>query len=478
MKYSAINIGPIVDTLSLARKPRELWSASFLFSFLMKCIYEEVEEKLGSEAIISPAKAEFTPVELNLPTNARAVGLYPDRIYFKGKIDPLALRCALRERIAYEHVAIPFDYFNTMCVTCEAACDAEAIRSLNAQMDALELFNVAPVTDAEKDIVPLLKAKTVEDGSGRAESRLFEIATGTSYFKVKTLYDIARAGRTEEEKSYDRYVCIVQADGDNVGKAVCNPAHPDGKVLKISKAMLEFGKNAARMIDKFGGMPLYAGGDDLLFIAPVIGKDRQDIFQLVQALDVEAFKPVKDEVPEASLSFGISCSFVKYPLYEALGFARDLLFVAAKHWKESKDADGKTIPGPKNVIAWNLRKHSGGSFDFTFSMKDAQVMSRFRTLVSTAEDNEIVSALAHKLRDNEGLLKTVLESKVSDRLDAFFDRTLEFQDNAWFRTVRELIPDLYASVGMDSLPRALFGMLRTAKFLHGEPVREDEFVGD
>ena len=470
MKYSAINIGPIVDTLSLARKPRELWSASFLFSFLMKCIYEEVEAKLGLDAIISPAKAEFTPAELALPTNARAVGLYPDRIYFKGEIDPLALRRAVRDRITREHECIPFDYFNTMCVSCEAACDAEAIRSLNRQMDALELFNMAPVTDAEKEIVPLLKAKTVEDGSGRAESRLFEIATGTSHFKVKTLYDIARAGRTdkEEEKSYDRYVCIVQADGDNVGKAVCNPAHPDGKVLKISKAMLEFGKKAARMIDKFGGMPLYAGGDDLLFIAPVIGKDGRDIFHLVQELDVEAFKPVKEEVPEASLSFGISCSFVKYPLYESLGTARMLLFDVAKHASSSK-----------NVIAWNLRKHSGGSFDFTFSMKDAKVMDMFRTLVSTAEDNEIVSALAHKLRDNECLLKTVLESDASsDRLDAFFDRTLEFQDNAWFRTVRELIPDLYASVGMDSLPRALFGMLRTAKFLHGEPVREDEFVGD
>ena len=103
----------------------------------------------------------------------------------------------------------------------------------------------------------------------------------------------------------------------------------------------------------------------------------------------------------------------------------------------------------------------------------------FRTLVDKAEDDEIVSALAHKLRENGSLLATVLESgDASNRLDAFFDRTLEFKDNAWFRTVRELIPVLYDSVGMDSLPTALFGMLRTAKFLHGEPVREDEFVGD
>lgn len=490
MNYSAINIGPIVDTLSLARKPRELWSASYLFSYLMKCIYEEVEKELGLEAIISPAKVEFTQDELKLPSNARAVGLYPDRIYFKGKIDPLVLRHNVRDKMIFEHTEIPFDYFNTMCVTCEAAGDADAIRSLNRQMDALELFNMAPEVDAGNDVVPLLKAKTKEDGSKRAESRLFEIATGKRLFEVNTLYDIARAGRIENEKSYDRYVCIVQADGDNVGKTVSNPALPDGAVLKISQAMLEFGKEAAKMIDEFGGMPLYAGGDDLLFIAPVIGKDGRDIFQLVKELDNTAFKSVKEEVGrcnrtvdgdpvEASLSFGVSCNFVKYPLYEALEGARHLLFDIAKHWKERKVAGGKTIPGPKNVIAWNLRKHSGGSFDFTFSMKDATISSKFRTLVSEMQDDDIVSALAHKLRENENLLKAVLESDdASNRLDAFFDRTLEFQDNAWFQTVRELIPIIYEAVGMDSLPAALYGLLRTAKFLHGEPVHEDEFVED
>ena len=44
MKYSAINIGPIISTLGMARKPRELWAASFLFSHLMKCIYAEAEK--------------------------------------------------------------------------------------------------------------------------------------------------------------------------------------------------------------------------------------------------------------------------------------------------------------------------------------------------------------------------------------------------------------------------------------------------
>lgn len=30
MKYTAVNIGPIIGTINLARKPCELWSASYL----------------------------------------------------------------------------------------------------------------------------------------------------------------------------------------------------------------------------------------------------------------------------------------------------------------------------------------------------------------------------------------------------------------------------------------------------------------
>ena len=76
MKYSAINIGPIIATLGMARKPRELWAASFLFSHLMKCIYAEAEKV--NAVIISPAKPEI---------DKNKVGIYPDRIYIKGEAD-------------------------------------------------------------------------------------------------------------------------------------------------------------------------------------------------------------------------------------------------------------------------------------------------------------------------------------------------------------------------------------------------------
>lgn len=50
--YTAFNIGPIYTTFIMGRRPRELWAASYMFSYLMKCIYDNVPK--GS--VLSPAE--------------------------------------------------------------------------------------------------------------------------------------------------------------------------------------------------------------------------------------------------------------------------------------------------------------------------------------------------------------------------------------------------------------------------------------
>ena len=55
-------------------------------------------------------------------------------------------------------------------------------------------------------------------------------------------------------------------------------------VLKVSDALLEYGKKACEKIKSYGGLPIYAGGDDLLFIAPVNGKNN-NIFGLIDEID-------------------------------------------------------------------------------------------------------------------------------------------------------------------------------------------------
>jgi len=463
MKYSAINIGPIIHTLGMARRPRELWAASFLFSHFMKCIYAEAEK--SKAVIISPSKPEI---------DKNKVGLYPDRIYFEGEVDSKLVignaACAFYTDLVGDNT-LDLSYFNLMSVTCEADKQSEAISKLNHRLDVLELCNYATDGDAAQTIYNIISEKR--------KSPLFELADGKFIKDIKSIEDIAgiqRACHPEvKEKSHHRYFCVVQADGDKVGTTVSHKDLQDGEVLKISTELVKFGLNATKLIEDFGGLPIYAGGDDLLFISPVIGKDGTHIFQLLDAIENKAFKGVKDVVDalhikddkgdeiQASLSFGVSISYYKYPLYEALESARNLLFAKAKNIKQKK------------AVAWSFRKHSGGTFDAAFSLKDELLKKQFENLIDATTDKDTVSAIAHKLRQEDALVNIVMESEQPDRLNALFDKVLEFdKDKAgYFDAVKAIMPTLYNVVGKDGYVQTLYCLLRTAKFIKGEELHDE-----
>lgn len=468
MIYSAINIGPIVKTLGMARKPRELWAASFLFSHLMKCIYAEAE--VAKATIISPAKPEGYK---------NKVGIYPDRIYIKGEVNANQVNCDAVWQFYSdllgqnpEKAKKPnLSYFNLMSTSCEAEKESVAIALLNQRLDVLELCNFASDGDAAQTIYEIISEKR--------NSPLFDLADGKFIKNIKSLEEIASVQLTSNKdiktKSHHRYFCVVQADGDNVGKTVSHRDLKDGEVLKISTALVQFGLDATKLIEDFGGLPIYAGGDDLLFIAPVIGKDNANIFTLIDSLENNAFKGVKEVVSglklkddegkpiEASLSFGISMTYYKYPLYEALESARNLLFGEAKNIKEKK------------AVAWSLRNHSGGTFEASFSLKNEPLKKQFEELIRATTDSDTVSAVAHKLRQEEALVDVVLASESKDRLEALFDKVLEFdKDKAgYFNAVKNIMPTLYKVKGKEGYIQALYSLLRTAKFIKGEDLHDE-----
>ena len=442
-KFSAINIGPIIATLGMARKPRELWAASFLFSHLMKCIYGEAE-KTGA-TIISPAKPKDTKKVITDAVwkfYSDLYGFNPD----KNKKPDLS-------------------YFNLMSTTCGADKESEAIAQLNQQLDVLELCNYATDGDAAQTIYNIISEKK--------DSPLFNLAEGKYIKDIKSIEDIAgvqRKGSDKiKEKSHHRYFCVVQADGDNVGKTVSHPNLNDGEVLEISKELVQFGLDATKLIDEFGGLPIYAGGDDLLFIAPV------QIFQLLDNIENQAFKGVQDKVGKlglkdkdgnlikASLSFGVSITYYKYPLYEALESARNLLFGKAKGIRDKK------------AVAWSLRKHSGGTFEAAFSLKETELKTQFENLIAATTDKDTVSAIAHKLRQEEALVNIVLESNSADRLDALFEKVLEFDKDkaSYFNAVKAIMPTLFKTIGKKDYIQTLYGLLRTAKFIKGEELHDE-----
>lgn len=518
-KYTAINIGPIIDTFSMAKKPRELWNASYMFSYLMKCIIKN----LSNYKIITPATIDWSKPIFN------EVGLYPDRIFIEGEIDTKeVINNALAD--FQSKTGVGNDYVNIMSVTIEYDEATGVIKELNRLLDCLELYK-RPISDKGLENVSSLLF-------GSNKMKLYEYATSKSQFSIPSLSEIAthnlkkidicnwlkaceklksKSEREEDKfyqeikklfkneyKSYYKYICIVQADGDNMGEIVS--ALNTNKVKSLSESLLHFGSDACKIIKSCGGLPIYAGGDDLLFIVPIVTsidiessnsvlesyqnnkttiidllsrtikaesnetclKTQINIFDLLSAIDM-LYKNVDNNVKNlegsldlhTSMSYGLSISYYKYPLYESLKSAREQLFDKAKK-----------IQG-KNAVAWCLHKNSGSGFIGSFS-KNSNIHILFSKLQKTNVDIATISAVAHKLRENQSLLD-IIRNKDESRLKAFYKNFIEenpLDNNSYKGLTRMLLWELFqhntSKRETKDILETLYGMLRTAKFINGE----------
>lgn len=463
MKYTGINIGPIIPTFSLVKKPRELWTASYMFSYLMKCIID----KLPADKIISPAK---------LSDKAdKTIGLYPDRVFVEGEVEQELLDKAF-ETFAKE---LGFDdkkvkpYFNIMLVTKDfdiSLKDTEGhIMLLNGLLDRMELCNKEVNGEAKELVFNYL----------RDNQNLLVKKVGKEFKErsVETIasYDIFEG---DNDKS-DKYICIVQADGDNMGSVVSSL--PERLIVELSKKLLSFGETSCNTIREYGGLPIYAGGDDLLFLAPVL-TSKGSIFDLIKSLD-EHYKIVQEYVDDklndsvhTSMSYGISMTYHKYPLYEALDKARESLFDIAKNVDK------------KNAVAWNLQKHSGSSFKAQLSKNMTGLYNALINVINATENEQLVSAVSHKIRHNEVLLSLWLdvndENMRKQRVKNFFDKIIDIEGKSdaavkYMDAVQELLLEVYKNASvlsnetdklekMRKLTKIVYDMLRTAKFVKGK----------
>ena len=466
MKYTAINIGPILSTFSMVRKPRELWAASYMFSYLMKFIIEELA-KSGYE-IISPAKLS--------PEADKTIGLYPDRVFVKGEVEQKLLDAAFKafaKELGLDSEKVK-PYFNLMAVSIKPSEQTEDhVMRLNRLLDRMELCNLNFKNEKTE-----IARETIFNYLRGSLKSLKEI-TGKG-FKNRSLETIASYDifDGEADKS-DKYICIVQADGDNMGKVVS--ALPEPLIASLSNKLLNFGEECCKTIKDYGGLPIYAGGDDLLFLAPVLTSDGS-IFDLIEKLD-NHYENVQKYVDgklqgkfHTTMSYGISMTYHKYPLYEALAKARESLFVTAKN-----------VEG-KNAVAWVLQKHSGSSFNVAMSKSMNNLYGALKKVIAATENNQLVSAVSHKIRHNEVLLSLWLDG-VDDnikgqRINNFFDKIIDVEGKdanaiSYMEAVKDLLLAVYQNADnlsseenrlkkMKELTTIVYGMLRTAKFVKGK----------
>lgn len=434
MEYAGITIGPIWDTIKNAKRTDALWAGSYIFSYLIEKILTAIEGAgVKQNQVLIPYHDEKS-------TETQA-GLYPDRIIFHADTinlkDIKRIINAILEKFADDiceyfnecgkkadyKVIREFitNYFKVYAVKANVLNEDNPVLTINTYLDSLELHNtnVGPVKDDENYLhyflehvrgsFLLAKEKRIRSIVEIAAGELIESNGELKKIAAKSHFDTL-AKKTEElllnkeTKRHLGYIAIVMADGDNMGKAIeslsqsdknrtngdDNPYRDFSRVLHTSA--LKF----VREITDFGGEPVYAGGDDLLFFAPLLSKDgKKTIFKLI-----EQFKLMSsgDDPPgvspsSISLSFGVSITYHKFPLYEAIRTASDLL-------KKSKQ-------GLKNTVSIRFLTHSGSAFEVSYYKGgENNPYKKFLHLLKTnIDDAGYLSSVRQKILRNQGLIE-------------------------------------------------------------------------
>ena len=377
--YYGITVGPIVKTLGMTNKPAGLWAASYMFSYITKYLLTELKER-GVEILLPYFGKVY---------DSNEIGSYPDHIIFKGDLEDEVINTIIKQAkqsladlIGFALFGENIDaeeqknireymgkYISVQCVKAEIENDHKVLEEMNRLFDNIELSESYVNVDYNQYLAKLFSGDGNEGSASYIKKLIEQLRIGGMVGpqverKDKSLKDVKSICniRKLSERKLSDYYAIIYADGDNMSSILGDI--DSSKLKRFSKLCLDFTSLAAKKIKQYGGVTIYAGGDDLLFIAPLCSKEadakdnRISIFRLCKQLNeifIESMKKLDDNA-KVSLSFGISIAFVRSPLYEALNTARYMLFDNAK--KINKD---------KNAIAISLSKASGQSLSMVFS---------------------------------------------------------------------------------------------------------------
>ncbi len=535
--YYAITIGPIFKTLGLARKTRELWAASYLFSYLMKKIVLALKAK--NTTILLPYAEDCITIgenEVNLFEGKYGAGIFPDRCIFHTdktltEVDQIVSMVKsefIAQIIKHSEAHVTqfdvdcaeryFENYFQICLVSKKLKDNlqtnEIVGHMYDALDAVELQRqIAPPENQAflsnflskasfkkgKDHSFLMQAseELTENENVRFES-VIEIATKDLHGEINNYKETFSFKEDEEVISklkqgagdafctYHKYIAIVHIDGDNFG--LINKKLNDVQYKEFSKNLTRFSLSANTVISDYGGLPVYIGGDDAVFFAPLRNEtgEIKTIFDLLDKIDaifnhefsglIHDIQNLKFQdsagntiMPQLSLSAGISVTYHKYPLYEAVESSRHQLFGVAK-----KEVRASGIA--KNAIAFNLEKHSGKTFSgIFFKDKTSKSFKIFKEMLSIhIEKDNFLSSIIQFVGRNESILLEIGHDteRVKEFIDNLFNETIH-EENDFIEKLKELVPAVYTeyrkSVNKKTTGnrnRALMSIIRMVKFLN------------
>lgn len=464
MIYFGFTIGPVVRTILQARKTRELWASSFIFSFFMKNLLLELR---GFGDVFAP---DILGIENG--EKQHGAGIWPDRCFLEiqnatgaeklKKALPSLIEKALEKvnvKLGGSQLADLKKYFHYYVCCFDSANDNfNPINGTEKKFKETHLFRLNKMLD-DLELMPKFQARDeynlleklddeisvwYKEGYGdedevlrqwqhgkKPQMRVWslpEIAlqefakTGIYYNEVvlkieesivnyrenkrkkeevknkgreeniaeEAIYKTLKTKLKEDLRSRHRYIAIVHADGDGIGQTIASLKNDTTEIKRFSTELMKFSKKAVEEIHKFGAMPVYAGGDDLLFIAPLQNDEKKTIFGLLKSLRDDFSNREIFEKNGATLSFGLSISYYKYPLAEALETSLHQL----------KDKAKNNCIGDKNkkdALAVRLLTHSGHQFEAVLWQKGSS-FQKWLDLFEPSEKLEeaFIAGLMHK----------------------------------------------------------------------------------
>lgn len=433
IQYLGITIGPIFETIELADSPAKMWFASTVFSDLTRRLCKELKTEFGDNVtIISPYYDDTISLR-------DGVGKFHDRIICRLE-DVLELDLGLKKILekAKKETADVFESCNSNGFSLNSAQKAflekylqiryviveeseqlkqgedNVMIKISEYLDALELMENFPPDNRNHAFIELFKGQENSPNAYVRKSSLLGQVEKPNQLQdqkddsIWTVEEIANnKGQTKSNlnksnlKKY-KYYAVVSADGDRMGEFLKGLGNDIHKLSNFSKTCLEYAQKASKLIGEFGGMTIYAGGDDLLFLAPVENERSESILDLCGKISKEfttLFSGNFQESNTPSVSFGVAIQHIKYPLYEAFKRARQLL-------EEAKS-------GEKNKVMLELQKHSGQKFRFKVSNNKLGVLQDFITDTSSSgvQKETTVHAIIYRLSQIQPILQ-VLDSRL------------------------------------------------------------------
>lgn len=176
------------------------------------------------------------------------------------------------------------------------------------------------------------------------------------------------------------FYALLRMDGDHIGKEL-----QAGRGNEVSAALTGFTADAAKILSRHYGLPIYVGGDDVLALLPL----HRALLAAEELRRVFVKHMREKDCQEPTLSAGMVFAHYTTPLGTVLDLSKELLEVEAK------------ANHGRNSLALALLKGSGEAARFvTKWCRDGDpIMPRLTDLtVAFAQDDERSSSLIHNLQ--------------------------------------------------------------------------------